>query len=396
MTKRTPVSSRTSARRRQLLERRRRTRRRAFLALVLGLAAAAAAGAAWGDTDVLSGGSDDSAVLKPAAPAHRHRHRRVPRRALRGALLIADRGNDRILLVDPAHRIIWRFPTRGDLRRGLHLNFNDDSFVAAGGRTIVANEEQAHTVVSINVRTHRRIHLYGVPGVRGQTPGLLNTPDDAYPLPNGQVVVADAYNCRVVWILRHRIVRQLGRAGVCAHDPPRTFGAVNGDTPLRDGGMLISEIPGHWVDEIGPGGRLRWSIQAPVRYPSDPQMLPGGRILLADYSRPGHVVIMNRRGRVLWRYGPASGWGALDHPSLALPLPGGRIAVNDDYRDRVVVIDLRTKRIVWQYGHLDVPSARRGFLNTPDGLDFVPVDRRGRPLWAQVHHPDRTARRSRR
>ena len=142
-----------------------------------------------------------------------------------------------------------------------------------------------------------------------------------------------------------------------------------------------------WVDDIGPGGGLRWSVQAPVRYPSDPQMLRGGRILVADYSKPGRIVIMNRFGHVLWRYGPSAGPGALNHPSLALPLPNGNFAVNDDYNDRVVVIDPHTDRIVWQYGHTDVASARRGFLNTPDGLDFVPLTARGRPLWSAVHHP---------
>jgi hypothetical protein len=307
---------------------------------------AAGAGAAWAaDTDVLARGRDDVHVPKRPRPEHPLSR---PRGPLPGALLIADRGNDRILLVNPAHRMLWRFPTRWDRRRGIHLNFNDDSFVTAGGRWIVANEEEAHTVVRIDIKTHNRIHLYGVPGVAGDGPGLLNTPDDAYPLPSGRVEIADAYNCRVIWVSHHRIVRQLGRTGVCAHDPPRTFGAVNGDTPLPDGGTLVSEIPGHWIDDIAASGRLRWAVQAPVRYPSDPQLLSGSRILVADYSRPGQLVIMNRRGRVFWRYGPSSGWGALDHPSLALWLPNGNIAVNDDFNDRVVNIDPRLKRIVWQ------------------------------------------------
>jgi hypothetical protein len=338
-------------------------------------------------------------VGKPRAqrsPAGRHPHTapavdpaplQVSAGPISGGLLIADRGNDRVLLVDSAHRVLWRFPTRRDRLRGLRLNFNDDAFVAFGGREVVANEEEAHTIVAIAVGSHRRIHLFGQPGVRGSGARLLNTPDDAYPLPNGSVVVADAYNCRVLWVRDHRIVRQLGEDGVCRHDPPRSFGPVNGDTPLRDGGLLVSEIPGHWVDEIGPGGGLRWAVQAPVHYPSDPQMLSRGRILLADYSDPGQVIVMDRFGRVLWRYGPASGDGRLDHPSLALPLPGGKIAVNDDYRDRVVVIDMRTKQIVWQYGHTDVPGTSWDSLNTPDGMDFVPLNAKDRPLWAAVHHP---------
>ena len=41
---------------------------------------------------------------------------------------------------------------------------------------------------------------YGHANVRSGAPGYLNTPDDAYLLPNGLVSVADAYNCRVLFI----------------------------------------------------------------------------------------------------------------------------------------------------------------------------------------------------
>ena len=49
----------------------------------------------------------------------------------------------------------------------------------------------------------------------------------------------------------HKIVRQYGTTGVCRHDPPRDLGAVNGATPLPDGGTLVSEINGSWIDDIG-------------------------------------------------------------------------------------------------------------------------------------------------
>jgi len=255
-----------------------------------------------------------------------------------------------MLLVDARHRILWRFPTARDLAHGTHVYFNDDGFLEPGGKAIVANEEESHTIISVNIKTHGVTHLYGTPGVRGNGPNELNTPDDAYVLPDGTMTVADAYNCRILFIRAHRIVRQLGRTGVCVHDPPRTFGAVNGDTPLKDGGVLVSEIQGSWVDNIARNGRLRWAVHAPVAYPSDPQMLPGGRILLADYTNPGAALIIDRHGNVLWRYQPTSGWGALDHPSLAMELPNGDIAINDDFKDRVVVVNPRTNTIVSSFG----------------------------------------------
>src|SRR5437868_15368685 len=57
---------------------------------------------------------------------------------LPGALLVADRGNDRMLLVDSQHHVLWSFPTARDRARGIHLNFNDDGFVEPGGNAIVS------------------------------------------------------------------------------------------------------------------------------------------------------------------------------------------------------------------------------------------------------------------
>ena len=170
-----------------------------------------------------------------------------------------------------------------------------------------------------------------------------------------------------------KVVRQYGTTGVSGHRPPGVLGAPNGDAPTPGGGMLITEIAGSWVDAISATGKLQWSVHTPATYPSDAQLLPGGRILLADYSGPGRVLIIDRRGRVLWRYGPSSGPGQLDHPSLASLLPGGLIAVSDDFHDRVVLIDSRTRKIVWQYGHTAAAGSSAGFLNTPDGLDFLPA-----------------------
>jgi Kelch motif len=286
-----------------------------------------------------------------------------------GYLLIADRGNNRMLLVDGAKRVLWGYPRRTP---GMPFRFDDDTFFGPTPNRIISNQEDQHTIQVIAFPSGRVLWRYGHTNVRGGAPGYLNTPDDAYLLRNGLVSVADAYNCRVLFIARsHRVVRQYGTTRMCRHDPPEFLGAVNGATPLPNGGTLVSEITGSWIDDIGPGGRLRWAVQAPVSYPSDPQPLSHGRILLADYARPGHVIIMDRHGRVLWRYGPASGPGELDHPSLAASFTPGLIAVNDDYRHRVVFINMRTRRIVWQYGHTDVPGRAPGYLNTPDGMAFL-------------------------
>jgi hypothetical protein len=306
---------------------------------------------------------------------------------LPGYLLIADRGNNRILIVDPGKHVVFRFPRGADLAGGRKLFYNDDTFVEPGGQALIANEEDNHAIIEIGLADHSLRVLFGHPGQIGSDPTHLNTPDDAYALPDGSFTVADAYNCRILFISGHAILHQFGKSGDCHHDPPTALGPVNGDTPEPSGGVMVSEIPGSWIDGISAAGTLQFAFRAPVAYPSDPQPLPGGRILLADYSNPGHVLIMNRAGKVLWKYGPTQGNGRMDHPSLAMALPNGDIAVNDDFRDRVIVIDPRTRRIVWQYGHTDVGGTAPGYLHIPDGMDFIPAGAGGAPDYAAVVHP---------
>jgi outer membrane protein assembly factor BamB len=349
--------------------RRRRKRRRRFplsLLFFLFVLVAVAVGAFTG------GGGRKRLPRSSSTPAAAGPAVRVPAGPIPGLLLIADRGNDRILLVDNRKRILWRYPPPAG--PAYPFQFDDDAFFGPGFTTIVSNQEDQHTIQILGFPSGRLRWRYGHANVHGSGPGYLNTPDDSYQLHDGLVSVADAYNCRVLFIDRaHQVVRELGRTGSCAHDPPRTLAAVNGATPLPGGGTLVSEITGSWIDAFSPRGRLLWDFQAPVAYPSDPQWLGGGRILLADYTRPGRVLILDTGGRVLWQYGPASGPGMLDHPSLAMRIRPGLIAVNDDYRDRVVLIDTHTRRIVWQYGHTDAKGRGPGYLNTPDGMDLLPA-----------------------
>ena len=292
--------------------------------------------------------------------------------ALPGYLLIADRDNNRLLVVSPRKRVVWRFPTPGSLGPGQSFVGPDDAFVTPSGRGIVTNEEFSDQIAIIRPGRKPRISFqYGHADTPGSGPGYLSHPDDAYVLPNGLISVADIVNCRVVFLdHRHHVVRSIGRAGDCAHDPPSSLSQPNGDTPTPDGGVLVTEIGG-WVDRFDRAGRLLWSIRTPSSYPSDAQLLPDGKVLVAGFDPVGHIYVITQHGRVVWTYGPPSGPGALDQPSLALPIGRGLIAATDDYGQRVVVIDRRTKRIAWQYGHQGQPGSAPGYLDKPDGLDLI-------------------------
>jgi PQQ-like domain len=300
-------------------------------------------------------------------PAHRG-----PPPPFKGKLLIADRGNDRLLVVNAQKKVLWRYPSPGHPAPPHGFYFPDDAFFTHHGTQLIANEEQDERIVRLSFPRGKVLWSYGHAGVPGSEPGYLHEPDDAYLWRDGTISVADAQNCRVLLISpRKKVLREFGDPSSCEHEPPNRLGSPNGDTPLPDGNLLVSEVNGSYIDEITRGGKLKWSVQLPIEYPSDPQQLGPDRYLVADYTRPGGIYKFNRQGKILWSYHPSSGPGMLDHPSLAERLPGGLIAVNDDYRHRLAIIDPKTRRIVWQYGHSDEPGRAHDYLNTPDGFDLL-------------------------
>jgi hypothetical protein len=289
-----------------------------------------------------------------------------------GRLLIADRGNNRLLLVTADRKIVWKYPSKGRRAPKGGFYFPDDAFFIHHDRGIISNQEGNDTIVEIGFPSGKVLFQYGHPKVQGASSGYLAQPDDSYLLRNGVVTVADALNCRILFINRRgRPQSQIGTSHLCTHSPPQGISYPNGDTPLRNGDLLVSEANGSYVDEFTPKGKLVWSLHLPISYPSDPQQLGPNRYLIADYHRPGGIYEFNRAGKILWSYHPSSGSGMLNHPSLAERLPNGLIGANDDYRDRVVLIDPKTRRIVWQYGHADRAGHRRGYLRIPDGFDLL-------------------------
>ncbi len=298
---------------------------------------------------------------------------------LPGDILIADRANNRLLIVNPQKQIVWQFPKPGE-KTNFPFVGPDDAFFTSGYREIITNEEGSNTVAILNMAQRKIVWTYGHFGPGSSAPGYLYTPDDAFLRPNGIVTVADIHNQRIVFIDRatHQIIKQYGVTNYSVHNPPTSFAAPNGDFPGPNGSMLVTEIDGSYVDLISRTGSLLWSVHVPfphanINYPSDANFTPDGNIIVADYSNPGEILKITPQGKVLWDYFFPSGQGALDNPSLAYQLKNGMVIVNDDDNNRVIVIDPKTDKIVWQYGHTGVAGKAPGYLSDPDGTDFLPA-----------------------
>jgi len=287
-------------------------------------------------------------------------------------LLIADRGNNRLLLLDDTGTITWRYPSAKAPPPPGGFYFPDDAFFIRHGTGIISNQENNDTVIELSFPAGKVVWSYGHPRQPGSAPGYLNSPDDAYLLSNGEISVADPMNCRVLILnSQKQILHQIGTPGACAHQPPTELGSPNGDTPLADGNLLVSEINGSWIDEYTTSGRLVWAAQLAIGYPSDPQPIGPDNYLVANYETPGGFIEFNRAGQILYRYAPSSGPDELNRPSLVELLPSGVLMSNDDYNDRMVAVDPATGALVWQYGRTGVPGTAPGLLDIPDGFDLL-------------------------
>jgi outer membrane protein assembly factor BamB len=406
------------------MRRRRRWRPRGLLFVVLGAAVvvgvgarllaggghAAPAGARSGSAARSTPGGKGSAASRAAAaipsldglPAVQYSPSHLPPawpgaagRALPYPVLIADRGNNRMLEVTPDKQLVWQYPAPGSSAG--HFAYDDDTFFTPDGSSIITNEEDEADIAQIDYYTQKKTWSYGVYGVPGYYNGHLNYPDDAYRLPDGTTITADIRNCRELFISpQDTILQQWGvnqhpwlhycATNITSSAQTSELGYPNGDTPQPNGDILMSIINGNWIVLFSPTGQTLWKAQAPdipdngCQYVSDAQLLSNGDVLVADYAGPtgnssgcpavpGQVIEFNPQTlQVVWRYDVASGNGELNHPSLAEQLPNGNIILNDDYNDRVIVIDPHTNQIVWQYGVTGQVGTAPGYLNTPDGL----------------------------
>src|SRR6185312_7944526 len=112
-------------------------------------------------------------------------------RVLPGPILIADRSNNRLLLVDPDGHVRWEFPRPGDLQPGQTFRVPDDAFFTPNGKQIVVTQEDDFVISVVDVASHRIVWRYGHQGVHGSAPDYLYNPDDAMMLRDGSILAAD-------------------------------------------------------------------------------------------------------------------------------------------------------------------------------------------------------------
>jgi len=162
------------------------------------------------------------------------------------------------------------------------------------------------------------------------------------------------------------------------------------------GNLLIADQFNNRVIELNESGRIVWhfgngqpvagprSLVAPQSVQRLPYkgmtLITCGSVLAGTPGYPaggvidGRVIIVNRKGRIVWRYGRAgvagAGPGELNDPVDARWSPGDDIMITDQGNQRVIEVSAK-KKIIWSYGTVGSLGSGPGQLDHPASAERV-------------------------
>ena len=258
-------------------------------------------------------------------------------------LLIADIGNlDRtggqVLITNFAGDLIWRYAGTLDIPHSAYPMTNGDILIADTGDNRVIEVNRASQIVW---DTDNLGNGHGVLGEGTMSDGkTLAYPNDAKPLANSDVMISCRLQDRVIIINRNgRIVRQISGFLHGQHNP----------TPASNGNIYIADSGADRILEVNSKNRIDWVFGGQqngsdiLNWPRDAVPMPDGNTLVTDSDHNRLIEITHSKQIVRQ-------WTNLARPYAATPLPNGDILVGDGSGYGVIELSHQDK-IVWKLNH---------------------------------------------
>lgn len=298
-----------------------------------------------------------------------------------GNILIADQFNNRVLEVNPrTNEIIWSFgdgsstadPTSvvapNDFQRIGEVNLVAGTGAPPGSEPSCPNGCADNRVMLISNNGHI-VWQYGQAGVTGSGFNQLNTPVQNTYLPNGDILITDQGNQRVIEVTRAKqIVWQQGMTGV-AGSLYNQLNNPNSAELLDNGHILIADESNNRVIEVDRDHRIVWHYGTPnstkLNGAAFASRLPSGNTLITD-SNNNRILEVTPAGKIAWEYvtNTRAGSVASPQPTRAVRLKNGNTLISDQFNDQVIEVD-STGDIVFSQGQIGVAGTGFNELNAP-------------------------------
>jgi len=299
----------------------------------------------------------------------------------RGNILIADQFNNRVLEVNPqTNEIIWAFgdgsstagPTSvvapNDFQRVGKLSLVAGTGAPPGSEPTCPSGCADNRVMLIN-QSGEIVWQYGQAGVTGSGFNQLNTPVQNTYLPNGDILITDQGNQRVIEVTPYlQIVWQQGMTGA-AGSKFNQLNNPNSAELLDNGDILIADESNNRVIEVDRHHRIVWHYGSPngtqLNGAAFASRLPNGNTLITD-SNNNRILEVTPGGQVVWTYvtNTRPGSVASPAPTRAVRLKNGNTLISDQFNDQVIEVNPKGK-IVFSQGQIGVAGTGFDELNAP-------------------------------
>lgn len=290
-----------------------------------------------------------------------------------GNILITDQFNNRVIEIDPTGNIVWQFGNGpGDTSANSIVGTNDAERVGAltlmsgtgippGATTNCKKSGCVDNRVILVNQSGAIVWQYGEFGVTGFGPNQLNTPVQNTFLPNGNVLITDQANERIIEVRRsdNAIVWQYGENGI-AGIGPNQLNNPNAAELLASGNILISDENNNRAIEVAHTTPSKivatFTARGTVSGVAFASRLPNGNTLITD-SNNNRIVEVEPNDKVVWEYftnyRPGSNPAPL--PTRAVRLANGNTLISDQFNDQVIEVS-PSKVIVASYGIINDPG----------------------------------------
>jgi len=237
--------------------------------------------------------------------------------------------DSRVVIVDSAGRITWQYGKLGVVGSGSsQLNMPAQATYLHAGGTILITDRGNDRVILVN-RAKQILWQYGKTGVRGHGANRLNRPSSAILLKSGNLMITDTGNNRVIEVTsRKKVVWSYG-----SRKATRTLHSPMFASRPDDGNTLISDSLNNRIVEVSKGRRVVWnyatdsragSVKLPA--PTHAVRLKDGGTLISDQFND-QVIVVSKEKKVVWSYGSI---GVAGHAAGQLNAPYDAKAVGDD------------------------------------------------------------------
>ncbi len=216
--------------------------------------------------------------------------------------------DNRVILVSPDGHIIWQYGTFGVTGSGPdQLNTPVQCTYLPDGHVLITDQGNQRV---IEVTRAKRI-VWQYPGPNTNPADQLNSPNSAELLENGHVLIADENNNRAIEVTRdHQVVRTFTAGG--------TVGAVAFASRLPNGHTLLTDAGNSRAVEVNENDVIVWqfvtntdpkSVAAPL--PTRAVRLRNGDTLISDQFN-NRVIRVSAAGEIVTSYGlPLAGGGSI-------------------------------------------------------------------------------------